>query len=146
LGGSLFCLLAKILDLNSNEWFFSKNSSCHTTKLVRKESSNLTNLEALFYGFTGLLDDEREDVYYKNLKVKICLLIHKHQLEIINMVNYSFPNIDQIIFPLLDWHPTNKFISSSTKFVSQLVQLQKWVLFIVFDVQSIWFIGSLCFW
>jgi hypothetical protein len=33
--------------------------------VVRKESSDLINLEALFYGFTGLLD-EREDVFIKS--------------------------------------------------------------------------------
>jgi hypothetical protein len=27
--------------------------------VVRKESSDLTNLEALFYGFTGLLDERK---------------------------------------------------------------------------------------
>jgi hypothetical protein len=48
----------------------------------------IENLEALLFGQAGLLDVEKEDNYFKDLKLKYCYLLHKHQLE--KTVMFSF--------------------------------------------------------
>jgi hypothetical protein len=49
--------------------------------IIRKESFEVENLEALFFGATGLLDSDKEDVYFKDLKFRYFYLLHKHQIE-----------------------------------------------------------------
>jgi hypothetical protein len=39
-----------------------------TFSIIRKECSDVINLEALFFGSTGLLAVEKEDTYFKDLK------------------------------------------------------------------------------
>jgi hypothetical protein len=132
----LFCLLAKNFGLNTNGDSFLKMATAIPFLVVRKESSDLTNLEALFYGFTGLLDDEREDVYYKNLKVKFAYLIHKHQLE-----NYKYGKL-QFFKHRPDNFPTIRLAQLASLYhhrqslFSQLVTVAKIdTIYSVFDVQ-----------
>lgn len=77
----LFCLLAKNFGLNSNGEQFLKMAQSIPFQLIRKESFEVENLEALFFGYTGLLDIEKEDQYYKDLKFRFYYLMHKYQLE-----------------------------------------------------------------
>lgn len=49
--------------------------------VIRKESFEVENLEALLFGTLGLLDEEKEDVYFKDLKFRYFYLLHKYQLE-----------------------------------------------------------------
>ncbi|MFT5251152.1 MAG: hypothetical protein ACI87N_000123 [Flavobacteriales bacterium] len=80
--GVLFCLLAKNFGLNTNGESFLKMATSMPFSIIRKECSDVTNLEALFFGSTGLLAVEKEDTYFKDLKKRYTYLIHKHQLEI----------------------------------------------------------------
>jgi hypothetical protein len=77
----LFCLLAKNFGLNTNGSVFLKIAQSIPFSIIRKESFEVENLEALFYGFAGLLDSENEDVYSKDLKFRYFYLINKYQLE-----------------------------------------------------------------
>jgi hypothetical protein len=77
----LFCLLAQNFGLNTNGVFFYKIAQSIPFSIIRKESFEVENLEALLFGFAGLLDTEKEDVYYKDLQSRYIYLLHKHQLE-----------------------------------------------------------------
>jgi hypothetical protein len=77
----LFCLLAKNFGLNTNGETFLKIATSIPFSIIRKESFEIENLEALLLGQAGLLDVEKEDNYFKDLKLKYCYLLHKHQLE-----------------------------------------------------------------
>jgi hypothetical protein len=48
--------------------------------IIRKESLD-REFRSLLFGQAGLLDVEKEDNYFKDLKLKYCYLLHKHQLE-----------------------------------------------------------------
>jgi hypothetical protein len=77
----LFCLLAKNFGLNTNGEIFLKIAQSIPFSVIRKESFEVENLEALFLGSAGLLDTEKEDTYFKNLKFKYFYLLHKYQLD-----------------------------------------------------------------
>jgi len=77
----LFCLLAKNFGLNTNGTSFLQISKTIPFSIIRKESFEIENLEALLFGTAGLLDSEKEDVYYKDLKFRYFYLLHKYQLE-----------------------------------------------------------------
>jgi hypothetical protein len=77
----LFILLAKNFGLNSNGEIFMKIAQSIPFSLVRKESFEVENLEALLLGTAGLLDSEKEDNYFRDLKFRYYYLLHKYQLE-----------------------------------------------------------------
>jgi len=77
----LFCLLAKNFGLNSNGELFFQIAKMIPFSVVRKESFEVENLEALLFGNAGLLDSEKEDNYFKELKFRYFYLLHKYQLQ-----------------------------------------------------------------
>ncbi len=77
----LFCLLAKNFGLNTNGEIFLKIAESIPFSIIRKESLEVENLEALLLGTAGLLDLEKEDAYFKDLKFRYFYLLHKYQIE-----------------------------------------------------------------
>jgi len=77
----LFCMLAKNFGLNTNGNSFLQMSKSIPFSVFRKESFEVENLEALLFGICGLLDAEKEDVYFKDLKFRYFFLLHKYNLE-----------------------------------------------------------------
>ncbi|CAM3607750.1 DUF2851 family protein [Flavobacterium chungbukense] len=77
----LFCLLAKNFGLNTNGNSFLQIAKSIPFSIIRKESFENENLEALFFGNAGLLNAEKEDVYFKDLNFRYFYLLHKYQLE-----------------------------------------------------------------
>lgn len=77
----LFCLLAKNFGLNTNGNSFLQIAKAIPFSVIRKESFEIENLEALLFGTSGLLETEKEDVYYKDLKFRYFYLLHKYQIE-----------------------------------------------------------------
>ncbi len=77
----LFYLLAKNFGLNTNGTIFLKIAQSIPFSIIRKESFEIENIEALLFGFAGLLDSEKEDMYFKDLKFRYFYLINKYQLE-----------------------------------------------------------------
>ncbi|RVT77674.1 DUF2851 family protein [Flavobacterium sufflavum] len=77
----LFCMLAKNFGLNTNGETFLKIAKAIPFSIIRKESFEVENLEALLFGKSALLDLEKEDAYFKDLKFRYFYLLHKYQLE-----------------------------------------------------------------
>lgn len=77
----LFCLLAKNFGLNTNGNTFLQIAKSIPFSIIRKESFEVENLEALLLGTSGLLDAEKEDIYFKDLKIRYFYLMHKYQLD-----------------------------------------------------------------
>ena len=77
----LFLLLAKNFGLNTNGEIFMKIAHSIPFSVIRKESFEVENLEALLFGTAGLLDLEKEDNYYKDLKFRYYYLLHKYQID-----------------------------------------------------------------
>ena len=86
----LFWMLARNFGLNTNgESFFSIAHSIPFA-VVRKESFEVENLEALLLGGAGLLDDEKEDQYFHALKARFAYLCEKHKIKKPSVVPVQF--------------------------------------------------------
>jgi len=79
--GVLFVLLAKNFGLNTNGNSFLQIAKSIPFSIVRKESFEIENFEALLLGTSGLLDDDKEDIYFTDLKLRYYYLLNKYQLE-----------------------------------------------------------------
>ena len=77
----LFCLLAKNFGLNTNGEIFLKIAASIPFAIIRKERTDVKNLEALFFGTAGLLDVGKEDHYFKSLKEKFDYLVYKYRIQ-----------------------------------------------------------------
>lgn len=77
----LFCLLAKNFGLNTNGEIFLKIATAIPFAVIRKERHEVENLEALLFGKANLLDDEKEDQYFVDLKGRYHYLSHKYKIK-----------------------------------------------------------------
>lgn len=76
----LFCMLAKNFGLNTNGEIFLKIATSIPFAVIRKESFEVENIEALLFGKAGLLSVQKQDTYFVNLKSHYHYLTHKYQL------------------------------------------------------------------
>ncbi|MFD1604231.1 DUF2851 family protein [Flavobacterium artemisiae] len=76
----LFCLLAKNFGLNTNGNSFLQIAKAIPFSVIRKESFEIENLEALLLGTAGLLEKDYEDVYCIDLKIRYYYLIDKYKI------------------------------------------------------------------
>ena len=86
----LFCLLAKNFGLNTNGLAFMKIAQSIPFAVLRKESFDLQNLEALLFGSARLLNDDKQDRYFNDLKFQFQYLKHKHQFDCDCNVSVAF--------------------------------------------------------
>lgn len=96
-----FCFLAKNFGLNVNGDVFFRMAKSIPFEIVRKESFNSENLEALFYGSLNMLNSNHEDTYCKDLyshweyvkqKYNLEIAIHE-QVEFFKLRPDNFPTI-----------------------------------------------------
>lgn len=86
----LFCLLAKNFGLNTNGELFYEIARSISFTIIRKEHFQLENLEALFFGKAGFLEEKKEDLYFNNLATKFTFLENKYQLKKTVLVSPQF--------------------------------------------------------
>ncbi|RZJ56706.1 MAG: DUF2851 family protein, partial [Flavobacterium sp.] len=86
----LFCFLAKNFGLNTNGEIFYRIAESIPFSIIRKESFEPENIEALLFGRAGLLEDDKEDLYFKDLKSRYEYICHKHRLAPVHIDNVEF--------------------------------------------------------
>ena len=86
----MFSLLAKNFGLNTNGEVFMKIAQSIPFSIIRKESFEVENLEALIFGIAGLLEFEKEDNYFKDLNFRYFYLLHKYQINKIHIDPVQF--------------------------------------------------------
>lgn len=79
---TFFQLLAKSFGLNTNGEAFLKMAESIPYSTIKKERYEVESIEALFFGATGLLEGENEDIYFNDLKKRWNYLKYKYQLKI----------------------------------------------------------------
>lgn len=97
----LFCLLAKNFGLNANGEIIFKMAKVLPFPIIRKESNELENLEALFFGSTNLLSADFEDVYFQNLLSKWKFLKSKYRLDVVVYDTLQFYKLRPDNFPTI---------------------------------------------
>ncbi len=86
----LFSFLAKNFGLNTNGEAFHAIAKSLPFSIVRKESFEAENLEALLLGRAGILDEKHEDVYPKDLIARYNYIVTKHRLESVHINKPEF--------------------------------------------------------
>ncbi|WP_284651397.1 DUF2851 family protein [Flavobacterium terrisoli] len=77
----LFYMLAKNFGLNTNGEIFLKMAKSIPFSIIRKESFEVENLEALLFGKVDLLPIDAEDFYSKDLQSRSTYITQKHRLK-----------------------------------------------------------------
>ncbi|MBP0905096.1 DUF2851 family protein [Mariniflexile gromovii] len=96
-----FIMLAKNFGLKVNgEPFYSMAKSIDFS-VVRKSQSSLTSLEALFFGQSGMLEDDLEISYYLELQKEYQFLKQKFKLENNNVMPLQFFRLRPPNFPTI---------------------------------------------
>lgn len=97
----LFCMLAKNFGLNTNGETFLKIAQSIPFSVIRKESFEIENLEALFFGYSGLLNSDLEHKYPQNLLSRFNYLVQKHQLVVPIIPQLTFFKLRPENFPTI---------------------------------------------
>jgi hypothetical protein len=87
---AFFCFLAKNFGLNTNGDAFFKMAKSIPFVILRKEAFEVENIEALFFGRIGLLEESKEDNYFQDLKNRWSYLQQKYQLDLIFVEEIQF--------------------------------------------------------
>lgn len=97
----LFKMLAKNFGLKVNgEAFFSISNSFDFT-ILRKQQASLLSLEALLFGQALLLDEAKEDIYFKELKQEYEFLKNKFRLSTEGVLQSKFFRLRPPNFPTI---------------------------------------------
>ncbi|SDX50277.1 Protein of unknown function [Lutibacter oricola] len=96
-----FSFLSKAFGLKVNGDSFYNFSNSFDFSLVRKTGSNLFQLEALFFGQAGLLENEYESTYYNSLKSEYNYLKSKFKTTSINKNEIQFFRLRPNNFPTI---------------------------------------------
>ncbi|MBL7869599.1 MAG: DUF2851 family protein [Flavobacterium lindanitolerans] len=118
----LFCLLAKNFGLNNNGETFLKMALSIPFQKIRKECFEVRNLEALFYGRVGLLNNENEDVYFKDLKGRWDYLRNKHLLKRIYVEPVQFFRLRPSNFPTIRLSQLANLYHSKPNLFSEIIE------------------------
>ena len=120
----LFCLLAKNFGLNTNGVAFLDLAQNIPFPIVRKEAFDAINLEALFFGFSGLLDSDKEDLYYKELQNRFGYQVLKHQLDFKRTVPLQFFKLRPDNFPNIRLSQLAHVFSKNQQLFSNCIQVK----------------------
>ena len=98
---TLFLMLAKTFGSKVNGDTFLRMARSFDFSVLQKVRSNAMQLEALFFGQVGLLDNVCDNAYYMQLKSTYKYLRQKFQLENIGVPDAKFFRLRPINFPTI---------------------------------------------
>lgn len=121
----LFKMLAKNFGLKINGDAFLSLVNSVDFSIIRKISSNHSNLEALFFGQAGLLENDLQDAYYLELKKEYNFLRQKFNLSNQNVVPMQFFRLRPSNFPTIRLSQLASLYSNTQNLFSKIIELQK---------------------
>jgi len=133
----LFCFLVKNFGLNTNGDSFFAMAKSLPFSVVRKESFDAENIEALLMGRAGLLDDDFEDLYAKDLKARYAYMAHKHQLQPVHVDRVEYFRHRPDNFPTIRLSQLSQLYHGIQNLFSKVIVAKTLgELYEVFNVQS----------
>ncbi len=121
---ALFVLLAKNFGLKINSEAFMNFANSFDFSIVRKVSGNLVQLEALFFGQTGMLSNDYESEYFENLKKEYHFLQVKFQLMPISSGQVQFFRLRPNNFPTIRLSQLAMVYHSHQNLFSKIVETE----------------------
>ncbi|WP_370098963.1 DUF2851 family protein [Xanthomarina gelatinilytica] len=97
----LFKMLAKNFGLKVNGEAFFSMANAVDFQIIRKLQNNQTTLEALFFGLTGLLDQDIQEPYFLVLQKEYRYLKRKYNLHDTEVVSIQFFRLRPQNFPTI---------------------------------------------
>ena len=137
----LFCLLAKNFGLNTNGSAFLQIAKAIPFSIIRKESFEIENLEALLFGTSGLLDSAKEDLFFTDLKIRYFYLLNKYQLEKVYTEPLQFFKHRPDNFPTIRLSQLASLYSKHQNLFSKIIDLKS-----VKDVYSLLNVSTSLYW
>jgi len=133
----LFCFLAKNFGLNTNGEVFYEVAKSVPFSIVRKESFDAENIEALLFGRAGMLDGDYEDVYAKDLQGRYAYMMHKHRLESVHVSSVEYFRHRPDNFPTIRLSQLGQLYHASQNLFSKIIAATTLAeLYSVFNVQA----------
>jgi hypothetical protein len=121
---TLFCMLAKNFGLKINGDAFLSIVKSVEFSIIRKINGNQINLEALFFGQAGLLENDVEDTFHFQLKKEYDFLKHKFHLSNKHMVPVQFFRLRPSNFPTIRLSQLANLYSRTHDLFSKIIELQ----------------------
>lgn len=118
----LFVQLVKNFGLNYNGKIFQDNLFHLPFSVVRKECFNLSALEALLFGYNGLLGGNIDDVYCKELQASFVYLQQKYQLENAIAIKPQFFKLRPDNFPTIRLAQLANLFHSQPQLFSKILE------------------------
>lgn len=116
-----FEMLAKNFGLNTNGDCYLYLAQSIPFAIIRKESFDTENLEALFFGKLNLLNEDLEDEYYRSLKSRWNYLQVKYNLESEFGLQPQFFKLRPDNFPTIRLSQLIQLISNKQNLFSQII-------------------------
>ena len=117
----LFKLLAKNFGLKINNESFLSIANSVNFSVVRKVSQKTQDIEALFFGQSGLINKEVEDTYFKQLKKDYLFLKNKFQLSNEGVLPLQFFRLRPSNFPTIRLSQLANLYASHQQLFSKLM-------------------------
>ncbi len=126
---TLFILLAKNFGLKVNGASFFQFATSFDFTIIRKIGDNPFQMEALFFGSSGLLNENHEDPYYKELRKEYEYLCHKFELESLNNTSMQFFRLRPANFPTIRLAQLAMLFSNCKNLFSKVMETNKLINF-----------------
>ncbi|MHB1195858.1 MAG: DUF2851 family protein [Lutibacter sp.] len=121
---TLFVLLAKNFGLKINAEAFMNFANSFDFSILRKVSSNLEQLEALFFGQAGMLSNESESEYFNKLKKEYNFLKVKFELTPISNGQVHFFRLRPNNFPTIRLSQLAMVYHSQQNLFSKIIETE----------------------
>jgi len=137
----LFVLLSKNFGLKVNGESFLSIAQSFDFNTLKKCSKNALELEALFLGQAGLLEDEVEELYYYELKTNYSYLKRKFNLSNQNVIHASFFRLRPPNFPTIRLSQLAKLYTERQNLFSEIIQAKT-----IDEFYAIFFVAANSYW
>ncbi|MGR7812148.1 DUF2851 family protein [Lacinutrix undariae] len=118
----LFKMLAKNFGLKVNGDAFYSLAQSVDFSIIRKSQSKIIQLEALFFGQSGLLDADEESGYFKNLSDEYQFLKQKFQLSNTHVLPFQFFRLRPPNFPTIRLSQLANLYHEHTNLFSKIIE------------------------
>ncbi|RZN78586.1 MAG: DUF2851 family protein [Winogradskyella sp.] len=133
----LFKMLTKNFGLKVNGEPFQSLANSFDFTVVRKIRYEISDLEALFFGQSGLLDDDIQDAYYKDLHKRYQFLKQKFQLSSLGVMPLQFFRLRPPNFPTLRLSQLAVLYHSMPSLFSDIIELNtKKAFYKLFEIET----------
>ena len=119
---TFYQLLARYFGMKVNADPFEQLARSVPLKILAKQKNSLLQLESIFYGQAGFLDDEiPDDIYYKSLQTEYRFLQSKFKLKPIEKSRWKFMRLHPVNFPTVRIAQLASLVRHSNSLFSKII-------------------------